>query len=48
MLRRLKSDVETDIPPKKEIYVECGMSSMQKGIFIFSQSLITLFHFRMV
>jgi SNF2 family DNA or RNA helicase len=30
MLRRLKSDVETAIPPKKEIYVECGMSKMQK------------------
>jgi SWI/SNF-related matrix-associated actin-dependent regulator of chromatin subfamily A member 5 len=30
MLRRLKLDVETEIPPKKEIYVECGMSVMQK------------------
>jgi SWI/SNF-related matrix-associated actin-dependent regulator of chromatin subfamily A member 5 len=30
MLRRLKSDVETAIPPKKEIIVECGMSKMQK------------------
>jgi len=30
MLRRLKSDVECEIPPKKEIVVECGMSKMQK------------------
>lgn len=30
MLRRLKSDVDTEIPPKKEIYVECGMSEMQR------------------
>lgn len=30
MLRRLKADVEKEIPPKKEIYVECGMSVMQK------------------
>mmetsp|Transcript_2765 Transcript_2765/g.10639 ORF Transcript_2765/g.10639 Transcript_2765/m.10639 type:complete len:1059 (-) Transcript_2765:36-3212(-) len=30
MLRRLKSDVDNDIPPKKEIYVECGMSDMQR------------------
>ncbi|KAL0485675.1 chromatin-remodeling complex ATPase [Acrasis kona] len=30
MLRRLKTDVECEIPPKKEIMVECGMSKMQK------------------
>eukprot|EP01027_Heterolobosea_sp_BB2_P010576 GEZU01015508.1.p1 GENE.GEZU01015508.1~~GEZU01015508.1.p1 ORF type:complete len:701 (-),score=230.26 GEZU01015508.1:65-2080(-) len=30
MLRRLKTDVEHTIPPKKEIYVECGMSEMQR------------------
>jgi len=30
MLRRLKADVERGIPPKKEIYVECGMTDMQQ------------------
>ena len=30
MLRRLKSEVSTSIPPKKEIYVECGLTRMQK------------------
>jgi SWI/SNF-related matrix-associated actin-dependent regulator of chromatin subfamily A member 5 len=30
LLRRLKADVEREIPPKKEIYVECGMSVLQK------------------
>ncbi|EFC39046.1 predicted protein [Naegleria gruberi] len=30
LLRRLKTEVKTDIPPKKEIYVECGLSKLQK------------------
>ncbi|KAF0982857.1 hypothetical protein FDP41_010836 [Naegleria fowleri] len=30
MLRRLKTEVKTEIPPKKEIYVECGLSKLQK------------------
>lgn len=30
LLRRLKNEVEAAIPPKKEIYVECGMSKMQR------------------
>eukprot|EP00667_Euglena_gracilis_P000745 EG_transcript_744 len=30
MLRRLKSEVNTSIPPKKEIYVGCGMTKMQR------------------
>mmetsp|Transcript_115291 Transcript_115291/g.200731 ORF Transcript_115291/g.200731 Transcript_115291/m.200731 type:complete len:1195 (-) Transcript_115291:403-3987(-) len=30
MIRRLKSEVNTSIPPKKEIYVGCGMSKMQR------------------
>ena len=30
LLRRLKTDVKSEIPPKKEIYVECGLSKMQK------------------
>jgi len=30
LLRRLKNEVEATIPPKKEIYVECGMSKMQR------------------
>ena len=31
MLRRLKAEVNTNIPPKKEIYVGCGMSKMRPG-----------------
>ena len=30
MLRRLKSDVETNLLPKKEIYLFVGMSKLQK------------------
>jgi SWI/SNF-related matrix-associated actin-dependent regulator of chromatin subfamily A member 5 len=30
LLRRLKTDVETTIPPKKEIIIECGMSKVQR------------------
>eukprot|EP01079_Euglenida_sp_SAG-EU17-18_P005533 gene5533-138_t len=30
MLRRMKVDVTPDIPPKKEIYVGCGMSDIQR------------------
>jgi len=30
MLRRLKSEVNTDIPPKKEVYVGCGMTKLQR------------------
>ena len=30
MLRRLKADVEHNLPPKKEIYVGCGLSKMQR------------------
>ena len=29
MLRRLKSDVETDLPPKKEIKLYVGLTDMQ-------------------
>jgi len=33
MLRRLKSDVETSLLPKKEIYLYVGMSSLQKQLY---------------
>jgi SNF2 family DNA or RNA helicase len=33
MLRRLKSDVETTLAPKKEIYLYVGMSSTQKQLY---------------
>ncbi|KAL9645087.1 hypothetical protein ABK040_004578 [Willaertia magna] len=33
LLRRLKNDIQTEIPPKKEIYLECGMSKMQKEYY---------------
>lgn len=29
MLRRLKTDVETDLPPKKEIKLFVGLTDMQ-------------------
>ncbi|KAL9649595.1 hypothetical protein ABK040_003272 [Willaertia magna] len=32
-LRRIKNDILTEIPPKKEIYLECGMSKMQKEYY---------------
>jgi len=30
LLRRIKLEVEKDLLPKKEIYVFCGMSELQK------------------
>ena len=33
MLRRLKSDVELSLLPKKEIYLYVGMSSVQKQLY---------------
>lgn len=33
MLRRLKSDVELSLLPKKEIYLYVGMSQMQKQLY---------------
>jgi SNF2 family DNA or RNA helicase len=33
MLRRLKSDVEKELPPKKETYIFVGMSEMQKKLY---------------
>jgi len=33
MLRRLKSDVETSLLPKKEIYLFVGMSQVQKHLY---------------
>ena len=33
MLRRLKADVETDLPPKHETILFTGMSSMQKKLY---------------
>ncbi len=33
VLRRLKSDVETQIPPKKEMYIFVGMSEMQRKLY---------------
>lgn len=33
MLRRLKSDVETQIPPKKEMYIFVGMSELQRKLY---------------
>lgn len=33
MLRRLKSDVETSLLPKKEIYLFVGMSQVQKQLY---------------
>jgi SWI/SNF-related matrix-associated actin-dependent regulator of chromatin subfamily A member 5 len=33
MLRRLKSDVETSLFPKKEIYLYVGMSTLQKQLY---------------
>ena len=33
MLRRLKSDVECNLLPKKEIYLYVGMSNMQKELY---------------
>lgn len=34
MLRRLKADVNTGIPPKREIYVGCKMSTKQRGWYL--------------
>lgn len=33
MLRRIKSDVEKDLPPKKEIKLFIGMTQMQKDVY---------------
>ncbi|KAH8583566.1 SNF2L with a SWI SNF2 like ATpase and a Myb domain [Cryptosporidium sp. chipmunk genotype I] len=33
MLRRLKADVERDLPPKRELYVYVGLSKLQKKIY---------------
>ena len=33
MLRRLKSEVQFKIPPKKEIYLYVNLSAMQKGLY---------------
>ncbi|KAJ1614895.1 SNF2L-like protein [Cryptosporidium canis] len=33
MLRRLKIDVERDLPPKRELYVYIGLSKLQKKIY---------------
>ncbi|KYK71393.1 SWI2/SNF2 ISWI-like (AT hook), partial [Toxoplasma gondii TgCatPRC2] len=33
MLRRLKSDVARDLPPKREIYIFVGMSKLQKKLY---------------
>ena len=34
MLRRLKSEVSTNIPPKKEIYVECQLTKAQRDMYL--------------
>nr|CCC89438.1 putative transcription activator [Trypanosoma congolense IL3000] len=34
MLRRLKSEVGTGIPPKKEIYVSCKLTKLQKRLYM--------------
>ncbi|KNH05172.1 DNA-dependent ATPase [Perkinsela sp. CCAP 1560/4] len=34
MLRRLKSEVSTNIPPKKEIYVECPLTKLQRDLYL--------------
>ena len=34
MLRRRKSEVSTNIPPKKEIYVECQLTPMQRDMYL--------------
>lgn len=33
ILRRIKAEVETSIPPKKEVYVFVGMSNMQRNLY---------------
>ena len=33
LLRRLKSDVEKGLPPKKEIILKVGMSQLQKQFY---------------
>jgi SNF2 family DNA or RNA helicase len=33
MLRRTKAEVEKSIPPKKEIYVYVGLSSIQQKLY---------------
>jgi SWI/SNF-related matrix-associated actin-dependent regulator of chromatin subfamily A member 5 len=33
MLRRTKQEVETSIPPKKEIYIYVGLSTVQQKIY---------------
>ena len=38
MLRRLKQDTNLNLPPKKEVYVYCPLSSMQKELY---KSLVT-------
>ena len=34
MLRRLKSEVSTGIPPKREIYVTCGVAAKQREYYL--------------
>eukprot|EP00672_Neobodo_designis_P021374 CAMPEP_0174843984 /NCGR_PEP_ID=MMETSP1114-20130205/10845_1 /TAXON_ID=312471 /ORGANISM="Neobodo designis, Strain CCAP 1951/1" /LENGTH=1111 /DNA_ID=CAMNT_0016078217 /DNA_START=30 /DNA_END=3365 /DNA_ORIENTATION=+ len=34
MLRRLKADVNTSIPPKREIYVSCGVAAKQREWYL--------------
>ncbi|CDJ67960.1 hypothetical protein ENH_00045590 [Eimeria necatrix] len=33
MLRRLKTDVARDLPPKREVYIFVGMSKLQKKLY---------------
>ncbi len=33
MLRRTKAEVETSIPPKKEIYVYTGLTKIQQTLY---------------
>ena len=33
MLRRLKSDVEIDVPPKREVLVYAPLTSVQEGFY---------------
>ncbi len=33
MLRRLKQDTKLDLPPKKEVYVYCPLSKMQRDLY---------------
>ncbi len=33
LLRRLKTDVATDLPPKKEMLLYVGMSDVQRNVY---------------